>query len=157
MTRRDILLGIIGSLLVLGVLVLLTLPRPELPVQNPQTNLSTPDTTNASPSGELKTEDLIVGQGAEATSGSTVTINYIGTLADGTKFDSSYDTGTPVTTQIGVGAVIKGWDEGIPGMKVGGKRRLTVPSHLGYGPTGRGDKIPPNSTLIFEVELLGVK
>lgn len=156
MSRKDLLYSVIGSLGIFGLLVLFTLPRSEPPVQNPQTNLSTP-TTDASSSAELKVEDLVVGQGTEAKSGSTVTVNYIGTLTDGTKFDSSYDAGQPFTTQIGNGSVIKGWDEGIPGMKVGGKRRLTIPSELGYGPTGAGDKIPPNSTLIFEIELLEVK
>lgn len=105
----------------------------------------------------LKIEDIIVGQGAEAKSGDTVTVNYLGTLLDGTKFDSSYDRNAPFTTQIGVGQVIKGWDEGIVGMKVGGKRKLIIPPDLGYGAQGAGDSIPPNSTLIFEVEFLGVK
>ena len=105
----------------------------------------------------LKIQDEIVGTGAEAKSGNTVTVNYLGTLENGTKFDSSYDRNTPFTTQIGVGAVIKGWDEGIVGMKVGGKRKLIIPPSLGYGEQGAGSAIPPNATLVFEVELLGVK
>ena len=104
----------------------------------------------------LQIQDLTVGTGAEAKSGNTVTVNYLGTLLNGTKFDSSYDRNQPFTTQIGVGQVIKGWDEGIVGMRVGGKRKLTIPATLGYGSQDMGS-IPPNSTLVFEVELLSVK
>lgn len=104
----------------------------------------------------LQIQDEVVGTGAEAKTGDTVTVNYLGTLENGTKFDSSYDRNQPFTTQIGVGQVIKGWDEGIVGMKVGGKRKLIIPPSLGYGDQAAGS-IPPNSTLIFEVELLGVK
>lgn len=105
---------------------------------------------------KVTSEDLVVGEGAEATPTSTVVVNYKGTLEDGTQFDSSYDRGEPFETPLGVGAVIQGWDQGIPGMKVGGKRKLTIPASLGYGAQGQGS-IPPNSTLIFEVELLEVK
>ena len=105
----------------------------------------------------LKILDEVIGTGAEVKAGDTVTVNYLGTLENGTKFDSSYDRNTPFTTQIGVGQVIKGWDEGIVGMKVGGKRKLIIPSSLGYGDQGAGDAIPPNSTLVFVVELLDVK
>jgi len=105
----------------------------------------------------LKISDEVVGTGAEVKSGDTVTVNYIGTLENGTKFDSSYDRNTPFTTQIGVGQVIKGWDEGIVGMKVGGKRKLIIPPSLGYGDQGAGNAIPPNSTLVFVIELLSVK
>lgn len=112
-------------------------------------------TGSAMPSG-LKIEDIKVGSGPEVKSGDTVTINYKGTLTDGTKFDSSYDRGTPFATQIGVGQVIKGWDEGVIGMKVGGKRKLTIPPDLGYGNRDIPG-IPANSTLIFELELLGIK
>lgn len=104
----------------------------------------------------LKIEDEKIGEGKEVVSGDTIVIHYLGTLANGQKFDSSYDRGQPFETQIGVGAVIKGWDEGVIGMKVGGKRRLTIPSELGYGSQGAGP-IPPNSTLIFNVELVGIK
>lgn len=106
---------------------------------------------------KVKMEDLTVGTGKVVKPGDTVTVNYKGTLTNGKQFDSSYDRGTPFETKIGVGAVIKGWDEGIVGMKVGGKRKLTVPPSLGYGSAGAGESIPPNSTLIFEVELLSVK
>lgn len=104
----------------------------------------------------LKIEDIATGSAREVKSGDTVTVNYVGTLTDGTKFDSSYDRNMPFTTLIGVGQVIKGWDEGIIGMKVGGKRKLVIPSSLGYGDQSAGS-IPPNSTLIFEVELMSVK
>ena len=104
----------------------------------------------------LKIQDEKVGTGAAVKSGDTVVINYTGTLTNGTKFDSSYDRGVPFTTQIGVGQVIKGWDEGVVGMKVGGKRKLTIPPSLGYGDQSTGN-IPPNSTLIFEVELVGIQ
>jgi FKBP-type peptidyl-prolyl cis-trans isomerase len=106
---------------------------------------------------KLKIEDIIVGTGKEAKSGDTVVMNYLGTLIDGTKFDSSYDRKQTFETQIGVGQVIKGWDEGVPGMKVGGKRKLTIPPELAYGSQGAGNVIPPNATLIFEVELVDVK
>ena len=106
---------------------------------------------------ELKIEDLKIGTGREVKSGDTVVMHYVGTLDDGEKFDSSYDRGFPFETQIGVGHVIKGWDQGIPGMKIGGKRKLTIPSDLGYGSQGAGLVIPPFATLIFEVELVDIK
>ena len=105
----------------------------------------------------LKYIDEVVGEGESPKPGKSVSVHYTGTLEDGTKFDSSFDSGRPLTFRIGTGAVISGWDEGIMTMKVGGKRRLIIPSQLGYGAQGRPPKIPPNATLIFEVELLGVK
>jgi FKBP-type peptidyl-prolyl cis-trans isomerase len=104
----------------------------------------------------LKTEDLVVGSGSEAKAGGKVTVHYTGWLEDGTKFDSSKDRGTPFSFVLGQGRVIKGWDQGVAGMKVGGKRKLTIPPELGYGSRGAGGVIPPDATLIFEVELLGV-
>lgn len=101
-------------------------------------------------------EDLKVGQGNEVKSGDTISIHYLGTLTNGTKFDSSYDRGQPFQTQIGVGQVIKGWDLGVVGMKPGGKRRLTIPPDLAYGERGAGGVIPPKATLIFEVELVNI-
>jgi FKBP-type peptidyl-prolyl cis-trans isomerase FkpA len=108
------------------------------------------------PSG-LQYEDIQVGAGPEATAGKQVEVHYTGWLADGTKFDSSHDRRTPFSFPLGAGRVIKGWDEGVVGMKVGGKRKLTIPPQLGYGSRGAGGVIPPNAQLIFEVELLRVK
>lgn len=119
---------------------------------------ATQDTTPAAEEvTELKIEDLVVGTGAEAKTGNTVSVHYTGWLTDGTKFDSSVDRGQPFQFTIGQGRVIRGWDEGVPGMKVGGKRKLTIPPDMGYGANGSPPVIPPNATLVFEVELLGVQ
>lgn len=112
-------------------------------------------TTSPSGGGNLVIEDLVVGTGATAASGDTVTVHYLGTLTNGTKFDSSYDRGTPYSFRLGAGAVIPGFDQGVTGMKVGGKRRLTIPPSLAYGSTGSG-LIPPNATIVFEVELVSI-
>ena len=104
----------------------------------------------------LKYEDLVAGDGATAESGQTVTVHYTGWLEDGTKFDSSVDRNDPFRFNLGKGQVIRGWDEGVAGMQIGGKRKLTIPPQLGYGAAGAGGVIPPNATLIFEVELLGL-
>ncbi len=105
---------------------------------------------------ELKWIDHTVGTGAEAVSGKSVTVHYTGTLENGSKFDSSVDRGEPFRFRLGKGEVIRGWDQGVAGMKVGGKRRLEIPPDLAYGARGFPPVIPPNSTLIFEIELLGV-
>jgi FKBP-type peptidyl-prolyl cis-trans isomerase FkpA len=105
---------------------------------------------------ELKIEDSKVGDGAVAETGKSVTVHYTGWLTNGTKFDSSKDRGQPFTFQLGAGQVIKGWDQGVVGMKVGGVRKLTIPASLGYGDIGAGGTIPPGATLVFEVELLAV-
>lgn len=148
--------GIISILLVIGAVFLLLQQEP---VQNP--NLVSSSMPISSPTNnmitELKIEDLKIGTGAEVKSGDTILINYKGTLLNGTQFDSSYDRGQPFETKIGVGMVIEGWDVGVIGMKVGGKRKLTIPSNMAYGPQGAGGIIPPNSPLIFELELLSIK
>lgn len=105
----------------------------------------------------LKYIDLVVGTGASPQPGNQVTVHYSGYLTDGTKFDSSVDRNEPFVFMIGHGHVIKGWDEGVMTMRVGGKRKLIIPPDLGYGSSGAGDVIPPNATLIFDVELLAVK
>ena len=104
----------------------------------------------------LKYYDFVVGDGTEATTGREVTVHYRGWLTDSTQFDASYDRNRPFTFTLGAGQVIQGWDQGVAGMKVGGERQLVIPPELGYGSSGAGDAIPPNATLIFEVELLDV-
>ncbi|MFX1270705.1 MAG: FKBP-type peptidyl-prolyl cis-trans isomerase [Promethearchaeota archaeon] len=107
---------------------------------------------------ELQIEDIVVGTGASPTKGKTVVVHYTGWLTNGKKFDSSVDRGTPFEFKIGVGEVIQGWDQGVLTMKIGGKRKLTIPPELAYGSRDVGDGlIPANSTLVFEVELLGLK
>ena len=114
---------------------------------------------NTTPSG-LQFEDAVIGSGAEAVQGNQVAVHYTGWLytngVAGNKFDSSKDRGQPFKFPLGGGQVIRGWDEGVAGMKVGGTRRLVIPPDLGYGARGAGGVIPPNATLLFEVELLGV-
>ena len=112
-------------------------------------------TTVTTASG-LMIEDLAVGDGAAAKHGDHVTVHYTGWLTSGRKFDSSLDRRDPFSFALGRGNVIAGWDEGVEGMKIGGKRKLTIPPDLGYGPYGAGGVIPPNATLVFEVELLAV-
>lgn len=105
----------------------------------------------------LGIDDIKVGTGAEARAGSSVTVHYVGTLTDGSKFDSSRDRGRGFEFPLGAGKVIKGWDQGVAGMRVGGIRKLTIPAELGYGARGFPPVIPPNATLVFEVELLDVR
>jgi FKBP-type peptidyl-prolyl cis-trans isomerase FkpA len=107
------------------------------------------------PSG-LTIEDLAPGEGAAAAAGQSVTVHYTGWLVSGNKFDSSKDRNDPFVFSLGAGQVIRGWDEGVQGMLVGGKRKLTIPPELGYGARGAGGVIPPNATLVFEVELLAI-
>jgi peptidylprolyl isomerase len=109
------------------------------------------------PPTELVIEDITVGDGTEATAGSTVSAHYVGVAhSTGEEFDASWNRGAPLDFRLGVGMVIAGWDQGIDGMKVGGRRRLTIPPHLGYGDRGAGGAIKPGETLIFVVDLLGV-
>ncbi len=105
---------------------------------------------------ELKIDVLKEGDGAVAQAGHRVSVHYTGWLTDGTKFDSSVDRGTPFEFPLGAGRVIQGWDHGVEGMKIGEKRKLTIPSEMGYGARGAGGVIPPNATLVFEVELLAL-
>jgi len=112
--------------------------------------------SSSSPDGSrLLIEDLVVGTGPAVVVGDTVSVNYVGTFTDGRQFDSSADHGGPYAFRVGAGQVIAGWDQGVPGMQVGGRRRLTIPPSLAYGSQGRG-VIPPNATLVFEIELVSI-
>jgi len=124
-----------------------------MPVHAAETKVNKMMTTDSG----LKYVDVVVGKGASPTSGKQVKVHYTGTLENGTKFDSSVDRKKPFSFVIGIGQVIKGWDEGVMGMKVGGKRKLVIPANLGYGARGAGGVIPPNATLLFDVELLDVQ
>ena len=124
-------------------------------IQGSNAQMNHPNVTTM-PSG-LQYEDIVVGNGPSPQMGHPVIVNYTGWLTNGTKFDSSLDRNQPFTFNIGTGSVIKGWDQGVATMKVGGKRKLIIPPSLGYGARGAGGVIPPNATLIFEVELLGVQ
>lgn len=170
---RFLYAGILLSLSATGCSKLTEPPKPE-PVQGESTPSNEPKAQPTAqpsaaptptpapqpppdPNAKLEIKDLVVGKGAEAKSGDTVKVHYVGTLTNGEEFDASKKHGTePFTFELGKGRVIKGWDEGVVGMKVGGKRKLTIPPHLGYGARGAGPKIPPNSTLVFEVELIEV-
>ncbi len=154
MSKNSLLTIAIIALLGIGLYSLLSSnPKPAPQLNNNPLLLITP----TPPMSQLKIEDLKIGTGPAVKSGDTVIINYVGTLENGTKFDSSYDRHQPFETQIGVGQVIEGWDKGVIGMQVGGKRRLTIPPEMAYGAQGAGNLIPPNATLIFEVELVGIK
>lgn len=124
-----------------------------LPAYSAETKVNRMTTTDSG----LKYVDVVVGNGASPVQGKQVTVHYTGTLENGKKFDSSVDRNKPFSFVIGVGQVIKGWDEGVMGMKVGGKRKLVIPANLGYGARGAGGVIPPGATLFFDVELLSVQ
>lgn len=124
-----------------------------MPVHAAETKVNKMTTTDSG----LKYVDVVVGNGASPTRGKQVKVHYTGTLENGTRFDSSVDRKKPFSFIIGIGQVIKGWDEGVMGMKVGGKRKLVIPANLGYGARGAGGVIPPNATLLFDVELLDVQ
>jgi len=137
--------------------------EPPTGTETSQPEATTQETTPAKPgestekAGELKIKDLVVGKGAAAKPGDNVSVHYTGWLMDGTKFDSSVDRGQPFEFALGQGQVIPGWDKGVVGMKVGGKRELIIPPELAYGDQGAGGSIPPNATLKFNVELLAIK
>jgi FKBP-type peptidyl-prolyl cis-trans isomerase len=118
---------------------------------------SDPDSLPTGPITELMIKDRVVGSGSEVKSGDTVDVHYTGTFLDGRKFDSSLDRGQPFSFKVGAGSVIKGWDQGLVGMKTGGKRQLIIPSELAYGEVGAPGAIPPNTPLVFEIELVAIK
>lgn len=149
-------LAILSSL----ILVYYVMSNPAGTTQTNTSSISTATTPipTAIDSDPFEIKTLVEGKGEGAKAGQTVTVNYLGTLkSDGTKFDSSYDRKEPFSFNLGAGEVIPGWDQGVVGMKVGEKRKLTIPASLGYGSMGAGDSIPPNSTLIFEVEMVAIK
>lgn len=137
---------IIGSWIILLIIFVL----------NPLSGKAAEEAMMTTPSG-LQYVDLAIGSGREAHAGETAIVHYTGTLTDGKKFDSSKDRNSPFSFRLGAGQVIKGWDEGVEGMKIGGIRKLVIPPQLGYGSRGAGAAVPPNATLIFEVELLDLR
>lgn len=141
--RGRIVLAALGGVVMIAMIAIVVFAIPK-------------DTPQSQSVTELQIEDLVIGTGSEAKAGDRVSVHYTGWLTDGTKFDSSLDGGQPFEFVLGQGGVIEGWDKGVAGMKVGGKRKLTIPPDMGYGERGSGP-IPPNSTLIFEVELLGIQ
>lgn len=157
MKQRNLIISLlVGSILVAGSAC--TKKEAEQNANNTGTQAQqmAAQPNNAVPSN-LKIEELKAGTGTEAVAGKMVTVHYTGWLTDGKKFDSSLDRKDPFKFMLGAGQVIQGWDKGVQGMKIGGKRKLTIPPELGYGATGAGNVIPPNSTLVFEVELLNVE
>ena len=155
------------SMIIVGVIAVLVIvfsivAAPPKVITDMQSNNGVPPAGARPQAGQVAVSDDVVGTGAEAVPGALVTVHYTGTFEDGTKFDSSVDRGTPFPFTLGAGQVIQGWDQGVQGMKVGGKRRLIIPPDLAYGPQGAKKPdgtyaIPPNATLYFEVELLNVQ
>jgi len=152
--QKAILTFVIGLIVLSIVVIVLAKMQKDDNQSNNQNNQT--NTSQEESMGELVIEDVVVGDGEEAVAGKKVTVHYTGTFTDGTKFDSSVDRGQPFTFTLGAGDVIVGWDQGVNGMKVGGKRKLTVPPDMGYGPNDYGS-IPGGSTLLFDVELLEVE
>lgn len=150
----------IGIVAVLGVILYMVIPggsSPEANKEAPVFSGSGSPGPSAPADSALKIEDVKIGSGAEAKTGSTVFVHYVGTLESGAKFDSSYDRGEPISFVLGKGQVIPGWEQGILGLKVGGKRKLVIPPNLAYGARGVPGAIPPNATLMFDVELVKVQ
>lgn len=131
--------------------------QPQSQIQNQNATQAPSNPLPTGPITELMIKDLVVGNGQELKNGDTVEVHYSGTFLDGRKFDSSYDRGQPFSFTVGAGNVIKGWDEGLIGMKTGGKRQLIIPSDLAYGAAGSPGAIPPNTPLAFEIELIAIK
>lgn len=157
-----------ASLIALSLIASSLAPRPanaqDKPAEKPNEKKEKPAMATEKPEGKevvtpsgLKYVDQKTGEGDEAKAGDVVTVHYTGWLTDGKKFDSSLDRNQPFTFKLGAGQVIEGWDQGVAGMKPGGKRKLTIPPGLAYGTQAVGGVIPPNSTLVFEVELLSIK
>lgn len=156
MRKNNTLLIVIGIIAVVIIVVVLALGGSKQTNSNQPMNEQNRGATRTTSDG-LQITDEVIGTGVEATAGKLVTVDYVGTLTNGTKFDSSIDRGTPFTFTLGAGDVIKGWDEGVQGMKIGGKRKLVIPPSLAYGDRAVGGVIPANATLVFEVQLLDVK
>ena len=154
--NTKVTVGIVISILVVISLALF-IKKSGQNAQNPSNPGVSQSMNTSGIVNQLVSEDQQVGSGSEAVAGKTVSVHYTGWLTDGKKFDSSRDRNMPFSFKLGAGQVIPGWDQGVTGMKVGGKRKLTIPSQLAYGERGAGGVIPPNATLVFEVELLDVK
>ena len=154
--NQRVLFSLLAIILLLGLGFLIFRERQTPPPPTEEFNFQPISPTQA-PSTTLKIEDIRIGTGSAVKEGDTVIIHYEGKFANGQVFDSSYKRNTPFETEIGVGRVIEGWDKGLLGMKIGGKRKLTIPPNLGYGARGVQNVIPPNAVLIFDVELLDIK
>ncbi|MBM11641.1 MAG: peptidylprolyl isomerase [Chloroflexi bacterium] len=148
MQRFSVIVMVLFSVAILGIAC-----GPEEEVTGKEVTMPEQITTSSG----LQYTDIAIGDGDTVASGMTVVVHYTGWLLDGSKFDSSVDRGTPFEFPLGAGRVIRGWEEGVVGMNIGGKRELIIPPDLGYGASGAGGVIPPNATLKFEVELLGLK
>ena len=153
--KKD-LISLVLVVAVIGVVFFVLMKPKEIKAPEESNTTTNEQNNNNTQKMELKIETLKEGTGEGAKNGDKVTVHYTGTLENGTKFDSSVDRGQPFTFTLGVGQVIEGWEKGILGMKVGEKRKLTIPSDMGYGQYGAGEMIPPNATLIFDVEMIGI-